>query len=435
MEYMDDSLKTLAMLSFKRRYKLLDEKIYSLIAIPLFISIIGLIYFMALSISAIVTSQEEIPEESLAYAMAFIGFGAVYVVGSSAIAYILYNTLHDHLFYSVSETLLSTIDSDDTRILGYLLRPGYTRSKIPSPITALLLTLLTGGIAFPVLLYIFEKRIRLHDMVESRVKGVKPLKEIDIGNLLLDLVLLFITMGLWLGVWIWRAISTYNRHVKARHLYKKVSDTPVFTPSPLLSIPLTLLTISTLTFLSLMKLPVVPLPQLIIGFLMAYTAYVMRRTSFINQVAVLTALQYIVLGAIGLIGYLTYHIYYPMLEGFEELQEMMGRDLPSLVFMIYQNNLRITLLGLIPFLGPVIMGYAIGNTSFLFGLIVYRKPDALTLFIMPHTFLEFLTYALAVSIATRIPVEGRRLLPYVVIALLILFLGAVVESLLIVMGR
>ena len=418
--------------SFKYKYRLLDEKIYPLIAIPLFLTIIGLIYIMLMTTTYLTLNPQVIPEQELSLPIAFISFGAVYVVSSAITSYMIYNALHDHIFYSVTETILELSEKEELRI-KYILNPEYTRSKLPSPVTALILTLLTGGIAFPVMIYLFEKRIRSHDAIESKIKGLKPYSQIDIENFLLDLILLVVTLGLWLGIWIWRAITIYNRHVKSKHLLLKTKEIPSLTPRPVLVIPLILLAISALVFLSLMNIPVIPLPQLFIAFLMAYTAYVLRRKRLIYQVAALILLQYTILGSIGLVGFFAYNFYSPLLSAFEKLSESLSRDFPSLVLTIFQNNIRITILGLIPFIGPLITGYAIGNTAFLFGLIVYEKPPALSLFLMPHTFLEFLSYGLSVAIATRIPIEGRKLLPYALISIVVLFIGAVVESLLILM--
>ena len=419
--------------SFKYKYKLLDEKIYPLIAIPLFLTIIGLIYLMLMSITYLTLNPQVIPEQELSLSIAFISFGAVYVVSSAITSYMIYSALHDHIFYSVTETILELSEKEELRI-KYILNPDYTRSKLPSPITALILTLLTGGIAFPVMIYLFEKKIRSHDAIESKIKGLKPYSQIDIGNFLLDLILLVVTLGLWLGIWIWRAITVYNRHVKSKHLLLKTKEISSLTPRPVLVIPLILLAVSALVFLSLMNIPVIPLPQLFIAFLMAYTAYILRRKRLICQVTALVILQYIILGSIGLVGFFAYNFYSPLLTAFEKLSESLGRDFPSLVLTIFQNNIRITILGLIPFIGPLIAGYAIGNTAFLFGLIVYEKPPALSLFLMPHTFLEFLSYGLSIAIATRIPIEGRKLLPYALISIVVLFVGAAVESLLILMA-
>ncbi|RLG82856.1 MAG: hypothetical protein DRO40_06485 [Thermoprotei archaeon] len=417
---------------FRYKYRLLDEKIYPLIAIPLFFTIIGLIYLVLTTVTYLTLNPQAIPEQELSLSMAFISFGAVYVVSSAIASYMMYSALHDHIFYSVTETILELSEKEELKI-KYILNPEYTRSKLPSPITALILTLFTGGIAFPVMIYLFEKRIRSHDAVESKIKGLRSYSQIDIGNFLLDLILLVVTLGLWLGVWIWRAITIYNRHIKSKHLLSGIEEIPSLTPRPMLIIPLILLSMSILVFLSIMNIPVIPLPQLFMAFLMAYTAYVFRRKKLVYQVAALIVLQYTILGTIGLVGFFAYNFYSPLLTAFERLSESLSRDFLSLILTIFQNNIRITIFGLIPFIGPLIAGYAIGNTAFLFGLIVYEKPPALSLFLMPHTFLEFLSYSLSVAIATRIPIEGRRLLPYALISIAILFIGAIVESIFILM--
>ncbi len=419
--------------SFKYKYRLLDEKTYPLISIPLFFTIIGFIYLILVSITYTTLDLQAVPEQELSLSITFISFGAIYVIGSAIASYMTYRALHDHIFYSVTETVLELSEKEELGI-RYVLNPEYTRSKLPSPITALILTLLTGGIAFPVMIYLFEKKIRTHDAIESKIKGLKPYSQIDIGNFLLDLILLVVTLGLWLSIWIWRAIRIYNSHVKSKHLLLKSKEIPLLTPRPVLVIPLMLLAVSAFVFLSLMNIPVVPLPQIFIAFLMAYTAYIFRRKRLIYQVTVLIILQYVILGSIGLAGFFAYNFYSPLLTVFEELSEGLGRDFLSLVLTIFQNNIRITILGLMPFIGPLITGYAIGNTAFLFGLIFYEKPSALSLFLMPHTFLEFLSYGLSVAIATRIPISGRKLLPHALISVIVLFIGAVVESLLILMA-
>ncbi len=419
-----------------RRYQLINSKLYSLLAIPLFLSTIALLYLVVAELQTQLSGVEELTTGANNITTALVGFGLVYIAGTTYLSYLMYRLLHEHLYYSSLEILVKHLESEENEYdIVAILAPENSRQGIPAPSTALIINLLTGGLAFPFLLYVFEKRIRQHDIVESRVKGYSAFSSIDISNLLLDLVLTFITIGLWLVYWIYRALEIYNRHVEYKHYTIATASEPItIKGSSSTVLPLLILSTAVYSFLSLNGIPSLPLPQIMAGFLFAYAAYTLRDKNLLAETTALVGLQYLYLALFGLIGYLSYGMYSELLTQFEEVAKGLGMDFPSLVAGIYLNNVKISLVALIPYLGPAIAGYAIGNTSFIFGLIVYEKAEALTLFITPHTLLEFLSYGLSAAIASRIPCHRERLFPYAIASLLILFIGALVESALIIYG-
>ena len=132
----------------------------------------------------------------------------------------------------------------------------------------------------------------------------------------------------------------------------------------------------------------------------------------------------------------------------EELERLGGEGLEQGIFL---NNFTIALIALIPFLGPIIMGYVVFHTGrFLgwMGLELGMPPYHLipftlgTIILTGYGILEFLGYGVAVSESLTLSYyilrarallrsELKILLIVIGVIALLLFLGAVIEAALI----
>jgi hypothetical protein len=115
---------------------------------------------------------------------------------------------------------------------------------------------------------------------------------------------------------------------------------------------------------------------------------------------------------------------------------------------IFGNNFFHSLLMFTPFIGPIYGGLVFFNTGYVVAIIAAARgfPTGLlftTLFLYPHTWLEFFAYSLALSqsaflamaiIKGRFKQEALRTCVIITICALILLLAAVVEIILILLS-
>ena len=111
-------------------------------------------------------------------------------------------------------------------------------------------------------------------------------------------------------------------------------------------------------------------------------------------------------------------------------------------FPIFQNNMQIVLLMMVPVLGLIIGPYALYNTGLVFSAsgVISGFPGILMLliiFIMPFSWLEFLSYAAAITQGLyliwaikkkRLRIEIRNTLRVIGIVAILLFVGAWIEE-------
>ncbi len=426
---------------------------YIFLGIPLTIAVFSFIYLTLIVVSN-QSTQNVFENMSLAIPSVakLVIFGLLYILLSSYVSYSIAQRINNHLHYSVIEMYNRVRESageDKEHVYRLLYELSYVKKNTPSPLTALLLTLFTGSIAFPVLLWSYEKYLRMHSFLEERIIYGRPFtRKIDASNLLLDLFFTFITGGLWIGFWSYRLTRLFNNHVDRIHygvsLEKTFSFTEqVFSAKPGYIIASLILATGVFGFLSALGIPSYPLPILSLTTLFAYTVYVLRDKPFIVHVLSILALEYMVLVILGFIGFLNYSFYHTLFQAFEEQVSNLPRDPLVLTIGIFQNNLMVTLAAFIPYLGTLYTGYALSNTGFLYGLIIgsYQASGdtftPLTLFFLPHTFLELLAYAVAAATAPRIIYSSlsRDNVKRIILAITILFTAALVESLTVVIAR
>ena len=114
-------------------------------------------------------------------------------------------------------------------------------------------------------------------------------------------------------------------------------------------------------------------------------------------------------------------------------------------YQIFENNITLCLLFFIPFFGTAFMAFVGYNTGMFLSALALLNPQsgspvalALTLFLFPWTWMEFVAYSLASSaslmviisaISRRLRIEARRFLIALAIAAFLLIVGAVIEEL------
>ncbi len=390
---------------------------------------------------------------STAWYTPLVGFYVIYVLASSISSYRLLKHTHRHLVDSGIVSYLKAKELGDKDAIIKLYRGGLLKKDIPSPITGFILVIATLGIAYPVILYITEKNLREHIIGEERTflymdPGVK---RIGIENLLVDLAATLLTLGFYMIYWSWRVVKVYNEHVLRMHIYPRLEK--VKAPSPrgdvIYSSPIFIITGSLLVgtgltgFLGIAGFKTHILLSLGFGFLIAYYSIRYSRSGLARHVFGLLGIIYLffTLGTIaGFLAYPGYIDYVNNVQG--SLKHLLSQNLYVLTRNIYVNNLVIATAETVPVIGLIYLGIGLGSSSIYFGaftaqsILVHGDPSPLALFIMPHTFLELLAYALMAAASIRLIIDREKKgVILAVIGLLVLLLAAFVEAYTIVLSR
>jgi hypothetical protein len=114
-------------------------------------------------------------------------------------------------------------------------------------------------------------------------------------------------------------------------------------------------------------------------------------------------------------------------------------------YQIFENNITLCLLFFIPFFGTAFMAFVGYNTGIVLSALALLNPQsgspvalALTLFLFPWTWMEFVAYSLASNaglmviisaIGRRLKIEARTFLITLAIAAFLLAVGAIIEEL------
>ncbi|MCS7127917.1 MAG: hypothetical protein RMI83_01420 [Desulfurococcaceae archaeon] len=416
----------------------LNATAYSLVSLTFFISVIGLVLIIPREISSIVSGNPlQAISSTDALLIALSNSYLIYIVASSAASYFLIKSVREHIHYSNMLSLREIVDRGDySKALEYIHFENTARS-IPSPISGFLLTLFTGGLAYPLMLYVCEKSVRRHDYSESSLRGSKPIGLITSLNLLLDLLLTVVTFGFWMIAWAHKVVKNFNTHVNSIHLKLSISESRDIKYSESSKVALCIAASFLLIAPAALKIPVYPINVVASSILITLIAYLLRGKSFVLQVLGVMLSEYYVLILVGVTSLLSSTNYASLLEHFLSQYEGLSKaKFIETTLFIFQNNLRIMLISLVPLLGSLVLGLAVGNTAFYLGLMMSRDLEVLSVLVMPHTPLELLAYAIAVSASLRSFEWGlRKTLNKVLEALIILVLAALVESALIVVMR
>ncbi|MCD6301401.1 MAG: stage II sporulation protein M [Staphylothermus sp.] len=370
-----------------------------------------------------------------------------YILSSSYSIYRIYKLLHRHLIDSgiISYYWLKKINDIDS--ITKLYKAGLFKRELPSSITVFLITLLSGGLAYPIFLYIAEKNLRNHAYgEETKFINRHITNLIGIEHGLLFFAATILTMGLYLAYWGYRAINVYNKHIEIIHRNHPELPQPQYSVSIWYedNIPVLLLALvfSGIVFYGLAGLIGLPcyLPSVIgYGALLGYVALRHRYDSFSKQVLLTYAFIYVAFlstAAIGFIDAPVYTDFYKTIQ--EQLSSMHSYDFFNLTLNIFFNNLGISIVAISPLIGSIYMGLGLGNSGLMYGIaltIGLLKGDLslLALPIMPHAILELFAYSIFIVVSTRIVFEEtRKILNKLLFGIIVLLLAAVVESLLIV---
>lgn len=419
------------------------SSLHILVALPLLITIYGLskIYYLIQENGLGVVEQLDFTTT------AFLGFYGVYLVASSFSIYRLYSELIDHIVYS--NIVLYHWCKDIECNYSSLLRTGLERKKIPAPVTALLINVITGGLTYPILLGLFEKYITIHwSSEEKTLFNRSSMREKTFASIVFDLAFLILTLGLYLVYWILRSIRTFNKHVDTIHAKHPYPPQSYVREGGVKERGLITILGLMLFFTGLYSLVSYIAPWLsvvaVIGFglLIPYVAFISRKTSIIRQSLILLCFEYILIALMGFIGLTSYHYHSVVLESFKEQTKeiVVSNNVVDVLAMIFLNNVKITVASLVPVIGMVYAGYALSQTGFIYGLILgsllekslSQALTGLLVLVLPHAPLELYSYALALSIGSRVGIEkSYRLAIKTAISIIILLIAAYIEALLI----
>ncbi len=382
-----------------------------------------------------------------------VGFYVVYILASSISSYRLLKHAHRHLVDSGIVSYLKAKELGDKDAIIKLYRGGLLKKDLPSPITGLVLVIASLGIAYPVILYIVEKNLREHIIGEEKTfLYVEPgIRRIGVENLLVDLAATLLTLGFYMVYWSWRIVRVYNDHVLRMHVYPKLEKVKAPAPvgdvvysSPVFIITGSLLVGTGLTgFLGITGFKTHILLSLGFGLLIAYYSVKYSRKGLSKHIFGLLGIIYLFFALGSIAGFLAYPGYIDYVNNVQgSLKHLLSQDLYVLARNIYVNNLVIASAETVPVIGLIYLGIGLGSASIYFGaftaqsILVHSDPSPLLLFIMPHTFLELLAYALMATASTRLIMDREKKgIVLAGIGLLVLLLAAFVEAYTIVLSR
>ncbi|MET1160266.1 MAG: stage II sporulation protein M [Thermoprotei archaeon] len=370
-----------------------------------------------------------------------------YLATTSYLAYSTTNTLKKHLLESGITSYYWLRLRRDTSALKALYRGALARRDLPSPITSLLITLFTGGIAYLVILHLLEKNLRNHCYgEESLFLGKTYTRRIGSETGLIDIAATLLTIGGYLSYWGWRVARTYNKHLELIHSnHPNPPEKPLkgfndYLPDPGLSVlAFTLLGTGIYSLLGLAGIPPLTFASIAYGLLLPAFSIQYRTRSIARQLAYTYAYVYLVLIVSTIIGFASAHSLMDLAKDLEKMFAPFRRgSFPELATMIFMNNYAISLVALAPIIGSLGIGIGVTNAGIVYGVILLMRLlwggigsflNALLLPVMPHAILELLGYAVFIVVSTRITQNRKGLLSLFVLGTLILLLAAVIEAL------
>lgn len=339
---------------------------------------------------------------------------------------------------------------DDIDAVKMIYRGGFHRKNLPSPVTALIITLFTGGLGFYAMLYVVEKNLRDHCYGEEKIfLGKTFTNRIDASNLLIDIAATMLTLGLYISFWCYRVVKIYNKHVKIIHsnhpeppVLLHEYEEEILPRTPILVIGIALLGAGIYGLLGLYKTPLYPASVIGYSSLLCGIALRYSRDSLISQVFKVFGTIYLVMISITLIGFIGAPVYVEAIKSMESFTEIIAeKDLYTLLFFIFINNCGMSIAFITPYLGPLYLGIGVSNAAFFIGVLTAVNLSNGRVFpplvyIMPHGILELLGYAIFISLSTRIRYIGfKEFIKILIIGVMILFFAALVEALTIIYSK
>jgi hypothetical protein len=423
---------------------------YLPIAIP-FILLLTSTVFLSIGIPSLLetylrSGMGEVTSESM-FKTLFFNWGLVllggYTIASAFSSYYLLKKLFKHIYDSAVTTYYYTGRSSLESLVN-ILDYEFKKHTLPAPTTGLILSILTAGIAYPVLLLISESALRDHALIEEKTllktQITSTRREIDIA---VDIALLLVTLGAY-GLYIaLRYMRVYNKHYELIHsshpnppsqlLQGNISiETTPSTYSLLLTIVIITPLITTIySILGLTPLIFIPISS---GIILGASIFTMGKKGARKAILTAFTLLYVVLisGFItGLLQSGSFGSYYESIE--RNLSRYAGIEDPLLqILVIYLNNFSIAISAVIPIIGQYYLASGVYNAGLVIGYVLStntgRSLDVLRLLLLPHTLMEILAYSIIASSSTYLLSNQRVFIKLLLIGLIVLFLAALVEE-------
>ncbi len=370
----------------------------------------------------------------------------VYIMAAAYSSYRFLKTTHRHLVDSGLYSYVAARRLGDLDAIKKLYRGGLAKKELPSPITGLILSIFSLGLAYPIILYVCEKNLRDHIYGEEKTfLGRAGTSRISAEHLFIDLAATFLTLGFYLIYWGFRVVSIYNRHISRMHGGTvAIAEQPYTEPvvetverSPIFIIVGSLIMGLGITgFLGAMGIKAHLFYAVGIGLLVTYYSIRFSKKSIVGHVFSLLGIIYLFFALGTLLGLIVTPGYVDFLHSIQEqLDRIRTNDLVTLTRNIFFNNLVIALAEVVPLIGPIMLGIGLSNSSIFVGVYLGESlatsgdPSVLFLFIMPHTFLELLAYAVMAAASIRLVRDREsRGMMLVAVGILVLLLAAFVES-------
>ncbi len=425
-------------------FRFKHEHTYLYILPGLFL-VLGIMGFAPLIYYVYFTQEiEAITDYLLQWYSRLVVFVPGYVLLVSYLAYRLDKLVMNHLIDSGITSYYWMKKKQDIESIKLIYRGGFHRKNLPSPITALVLTLVTGGLAFFAVLYVVEKTLRDHCYGEEHsFLGKTFTSRIDASQLLIDIAATMLTLGLYMSFWCYRIVKTYNKHIDTIHSKHPEPPEPtkeympeLLPETPILAVGFSLLGAGLYGLLGLHGIPLYP--AAIIGYsgLVAGMALKYSRGSFALQVLKVLGFIYLAMISVTLIGFIGAPAYIGSVKSFESVTEALtNKDFYTILSYIFVNNCGMSIAFMTPYLGPMYLGVGMSNAAFVIGVLTAvnlseNKTFPPIVYIMPHGILELTGYAIFVSLSTRIRYLGfKDFIKILIVGVIVLFIAALVETL------
>ncbi len=405
---------------------------------------IGLI--VSLPIIAVLTVKVEMNglsslQEAWYYPLASLYLA--YTAFSAFSAYRLSKIVTKHLVDSGLTSYYWLRNMGDDEAVTRLYKSGLRKRNLPSPLTSLLLCLLTGGLAYPIILHMAERVFSLHAYgEEKKFLGRSQAKPLSLGQGILDIAASMLTIGVYMFYWIRRFVETYNHHIELVHYRHPEPPVPgetsvperFYPRGPILAVSMLLIGLGITLFMVVAGLPVY-LPYIVgVGLITSYFSYRFSRRSFALQFLGTLAMIYFLFISTSFIGFAGQSLFSMLYRGLEQVTRRLSLDNPWLLsIQIYVNNLVPSTVALAPVLGAPYLAYAIGQAGIIYGFMIGIKlassgPAILLLPIMPHSILELSAYAFFIASSIRLLTGDRRVAPKIIGSYALLYVAALVEA-------
>ena len=385
-----------------------------------------------------------------------------YVLAASYTGYRLYSVVRKHLVDSGITSYYWLKKKGDVESVKKLYLGGLMRKTLAAPATVFTIVLLSGGLAYPIFLYMAEERLREHAYgEEKKFLGRLITKRIGVENALIDLAATLLTLGGYLSFWGYRIAYIYNRHIDLVHGKHPESPTPLnieenketLTTSGdkepegtkgigLAILGLVFLGIGVYGFLGYMGLPCYFPALLGYGSLIATVALLYRTKKSSIQVLYTYLIVYCVFISFTLIGFLGANAYLGLYNEMKQgMKQIVSRDLFTITRNIFINNMAISAISLVPVIGPFYIGVGLGNAGLFYGVLLHDSFmqgnfSPIILLVLPHSIIELLAYSIFVSASTRIIIDKtRRAVEKIFLGIIVLLLAAIIEGLTIISAK